>query len=141
MLRTRYTLSAILTFGIYSAQAADIPKLPAKADAIVMPRIEFREAKIEECVEFLKKRSRELDPEKIGVNITLAGHKDEVTPISFHGQKATIGQAVLKLVEIANLKVRVEGNTIHLTTNLKEPRLIPTLPPTPPIPKPTSDPK
>ena len=42
-----------------------------KLDTIILPRVEFRDATIREAIDFLKKKSVELDPAKEGVNIVL----------------------------------------------------------------------
>jgi general secretion pathway protein D len=46
-------------------------------NSIIIPKIEFREATVREAVDFLKQKSKELDPNKKGVNIVL---KLEGTP-------------------------------------------------------------
>lgn len=56
-----------------------------KLDSIIIPRLEFRDATIREAIDFLKKKSVDLDPEHQGVNIVLhldspAGSVPEVTP-------------------------------------------------------------
>ncbi len=43
----------------------------AKAQAIRIPKLEFREASVTEALDYLRRKSVELDPEKKGINIVL----------------------------------------------------------------------
>jgi general secretion pathway protein D len=54
-------------------ETGNIAKIQRKLEKIILPRLEFKEATIREAVDFLKKKSIELDPDepKTGVNIVL----------------------------------------------------------------------
>ena len=56
-----------------SANLGNTAKIQRKLERIIIPKLEFREATIREAVDFLKKKSIELDPDdpKTGVNIVL----------------------------------------------------------------------
>jgi beta-lactamase regulating signal transducer with metallopeptidase domain/lipopolysaccharide export system protein LptA len=55
------------------AAAKPVEAALKKADAIIFPRIDFRDATLAECVEFLVIKSRTLDAEGKGVNIVVNG--------------------------------------------------------------------
>ena len=56
-----------------NANLGNTAKIQRKLERIIIPKLEFREATIREAVDFLKKKSIELDPDdpKTGVNIVL----------------------------------------------------------------------
>ena len=56
-----------------SRDPGNIAKIQRKLERIIIPKLEFKEATIREAVEYLKKKSIELDPDepKTGVNIVL----------------------------------------------------------------------
>ena len=56
-----------------------------KLASIILPRLEFREATIREAIDYLKKKSQELDPTHEGVNIVLkidAGAEAPAAPVA-----------------------------------------------------------
>jgi general secretion pathway protein D len=46
-------------------------QIEKKLTQIIIPKIDFRETSIREAIDFLKEKSRQLDPDKVGVNIVL----------------------------------------------------------------------
>lgn len=71
--------------GAQTASGAGTAEIHRKLNAIIIPRLEFREATIEEAVEYLRRRSVELDmaepdPGKRGVNIVLKLDKGRRAP-------------------------------------------------------------
>jgi hypothetical protein len=117
-----------------SSRAADSPKLPAKAERLIIPRLEFRDAKLDEAVDFLVRKSREVDPDHIGLKITLGGQKDEVTEVNLSLMQVPLADVVRMLAMYADLEIVVQGEAIQLKTKLKEPPLVPKAPPAPTIP-------
>jgi hypothetical protein len=75
------TRAAIALFLTAVSALADGPRKAAptgclvqvsrKVDSIVIPRIDFRNVTVEEAIEFLRQKSKQLDPEGEGVNIVL----------------------------------------------------------------------
>ena len=55
------------------AEPGNVSKIQRKLERIIIPKLEFREATLREAVDFLKRKSVELDPDepKTGVNIVL----------------------------------------------------------------------
>jgi general secretion pathway protein D len=100
-----------------------------KLNKITFPEINFREAVISDVVNFLSTKSRELDPDKVGINIVLgagvpagpAPAPGDAAPPAAPGNARPITLSlrnvpmveVLKYVcSLANLKYRVESNAV-----------------------------
>jgi general secretion pathway protein D len=62
--------AAIITTDTKSSAASTI-QITRKLNLITIPKVDFKDATIREAVEFLVKKSKELDPESTGVNIVL----------------------------------------------------------------------
>jgi hypothetical protein len=117
-----------------SIQADDSPKLPPKAERLIVPQLVFQDAKLNEVVDFLVRKSRELDPAHTGLKMTLGGHKDELTEINISLMNVPMADVIRMFALQADLEIGVQGETINLKTKLKEPRLYPKEPPAPTIP-------
>ena len=57
--------------GALPVAAAKPLAIEEKANAIIIPKLVLKEASLQESVDFLVEKSRELDPEKKGITITL----------------------------------------------------------------------
>ena len=93
------------------------PELKSKildvAKAITIPKLDFREATLTEALEFLRSKSRDLDPRKEGINFVLK------VPPSFSQVKITISlinvpllEAVKYITNLASLEFSVEENAL-----------------------------
>ena len=119
-------LLAILALGgatraqAFESDETAAAKLTRKLQAIVIPRLDFRDATVAEAVEFLKKKSAELDtaepdPAKRGVNFVLnLGAAPEAAP-----QRLTLSLSNIPLLEalkyvtgLASLKFKVERSAV-----------------------------
>ena len=119
-------LLAILALGgatraqAFESDETAAAKLTRKLKAIVIPRLDFRDATVAEAVEFLKKKSAELDtaepdPAKRGVNFVLnLGAAPEAAP-----QRLTLSLSNIPLLEalkyvtgLASLKFKVERSAV-----------------------------
>jgi beta-lactamase regulating signal transducer with metallopeptidase domain len=90
----------------------------AKLNGIIIPDIEFRDATVRECVDFLSQKSRELDtagadPSRRGVNIVLKG--DPGGRITLSLTKIPLIEAIKYIAQLSNLKVAVDGDVVTLT--------------------------
>lgn len=88
--------------------------LSAKMEGIVFPQVEFTGATIEEAVEFLRVKSRDLDvtetdPARKGVNIILkAGDTASAASISLSLKDVPMVEALRYVTELAGMKFKVE---------------------------------
>src|SRR5688572_11516976 len=113
---------------------ADAPQtngdLRHKLNAIVIPRLELREAPVREALDFLQKKSVELDPAKTGAKIILKldaegtvpplpNDKTLVDSLNPEDVRITVSLFNIPLIEalryvtsLANLKVKLEGGAV-----------------------------
>ena len=95
--------------------------LLAKAKAMIIPKLDFREASVAEAVDFLRRKSVELDPEKKGVAIVLKEPpKLKVPPkladvkITFSLNDAPLEEAVQTVAYLADLIVEPQDYALLL---------------------------
>jgi hypothetical protein len=105
-----------------SIEAAEPPKLPPKAESIILPKYVFLNTYIFECVQFFRKTSRELDPDFDGVLIALDAPSNTLPLVTFDADKASVGDGIRKLAEVGDLEIRVDGEIVHLKPKLTKPR-------------------
>jgi len=135
-------LRALLAGGLAClAFAGDAPReesresrVARKLRTIVIPRLEFRQTDIRDVIEFLVRISRELDPEKEGVNIVLnlgSGAAQAAAPadpfaragsvtnrvsgdplITFSARHLSLQETLKVVADSAGLKYRVQGNVV-----------------------------
>ena len=87
-----------------------------KLDSIRIPRLDFSDATIREALDFIKKRSRELDdsetdPDKKGINIVLKLSSDDVaynSPITLSLDDVPLREALQYVSQAANLKIKID---------------------------------
>lgn len=83
--------------------------LEAKAAAIVIPQVHFQNATPAECVEFLRLKSRELDPDKKGLNILVrAEDMPANATISLDLRDVPLSEALKYTAELSGLSLTVE---------------------------------
>ncbi|WP_395752072.1 hypothetical protein [Prosthecobacter sp.] len=93
-------------------------RLMKKMDEIIIPSVHFKNATPEQALEFLRKKSRELDksPEGSGargvdINLRQPGHKDGPR-ITLDLKNVTLAKALLAVVEKAVMIYRVEATGV-----------------------------
>jgi hypothetical protein len=64
-------LSSLLLAALAAPCFASSPTVEDKLKEIWFRKVDFRNASIEDVLEFLRQRSRELDPDRVGVNFVL----------------------------------------------------------------------
>ena len=104
--------------GSISAEKAAIkpntrPK-PA-AGEIILPKVQFHEATLAEAVEFLRIKSRELDPEKKGLNILIKPGGDPMAKITMQLKDVPAYEALRYVAEISGCNLTVEGDVFVIT--------------------------
>ncbi len=87
-----------------------------KMDRIILPRVQFQEATIEEAIEFLRVKSRDLDtssPGGGGVNMILRnGDAPSSAKISLDLKNVPLSEALRYVTELAQMKYKVESNAV-----------------------------
>lgn len=86
--------------------ADDAALVRARLEKIIIPSIEFNEAKLSDALAFLRAKARELDPEKRGINllhIPAEGAPEPHLTVSF--KQIPLSEALKYLAALANLEV------------------------------------
>ncbi len=120
-------LLVLLTLTVGGAAAAesvrrhpgDDAEIRHKLRTIVLPRIDFEEATIHQAVRFLRQRSRELDPEKRGINLVLHLRDENRDParnrITLELNNVPLGQAIMLLCFVSDLHFHIEPHAVIIT--------------------------
>ena len=101
-----------------AATAATPPTAPAekttlqKARRIVLPQVEFRDASIAEAVEFLRTKSRDLDPDRQGINIILQTDTPSTAEITLSLRDVPLNEAVRYVSELSGMQSVFEEHAV-----------------------------
>ncbi|MEI9898235.1 MAG: LptA/OstA family protein [Chthoniobacter sp.] len=90
-----------------------------KAEKIIIPKIETREATLPEMLDFLHAKAIEFDPEKTGVNIVLQPGTESDARITVSLTNIPLSEALRYTASLANLQVRAEPNALVLAPPVK----------------------
>lgn len=101
------------TSGLSASSSASGLPIEAKLKHLILPRASFREASVEEVVEFLRLKSRDLDVDETdakrkGVNILIK------PPASQPASKITLDLSQVSLFEVLRYTVALAGCELHL---------------------------
>ena len=115
-------LLLLLTASLVNDAGEKMPAAAKPGDAeerarrIVIPRTEFQEASPEDVVNFLVSKSRELDPDKKGVNIFVHAPKEaQAARITLNLRDIPLLDAVKYVAAIAGLKMTAGENALMLS--------------------------
>jgi len=100
--------------GTISTVQARVQTKPA-AGAIILPTVQFQDATLTEAVEFLRIKSRELDPEKKGLNILVKPGGDPKAAITMQFSNVPASEALRYVAELAGCKLTVDGDVFVIT--------------------------
>jgi len=94
--------------------SAETANEQAKASKIIIPKVEFRDATVEEAVNWLRAKSRELDPEKKGVEIILGAGTEKIKEarITLSLTDIPVNEFVKYIAEAANMEMIWVGKVI-----------------------------
>lgn len=111
------------------APAAPGPPGPAmtKARDLVIPSVEFRGVTVEDALDFLNLKAREVDPGKVGLEIALQPGTKSQAKIHLSLTNVPLIEAVHYVAELAGLGLRVDRESLTLTPKGPLPVPTPTL--------------
>ncbi|MDZ4401378.1 hypothetical protein [Prosthecobacter sp.] len=125
-MKTLLVASLVLAFsGILTAQqAAEASSIQQKAEKIILPTVKFQNATIEQALEYIRVKSRELDtitqpPAAKGVSIVLRGGAMTDT-ISLDLKDVPVIDIVRYCAERVGLQHRVEKHAVVLAASFEE---------------------
>jgi beta-lactamase regulating signal transducer with metallopeptidase domain len=81
----------------------------------VLPKVQFQDATLTEAIELLRIKSRELDPEKKGLNILVKPGGDPAASITMQLSNVPANEALRYVAELAGCKLTVEGDVFVIT--------------------------
>jgi beta-lactamase regulating signal transducer with metallopeptidase domain len=86
-----------------------------KAESIILPSIKFKKATLRECLDYLRRKSVELDPEKKGVNFVLKSSPDDPVAdikITMKLENVPLSEAVKYVAELSDVRFKYDQNAI-----------------------------
>lgn len=96
--------------------------IPAPGSKIIIPSVEFRDATLTECIDFIRIKSRELDPDKKGVNIIVKPGGDASLRIALSLKDVPLSEVLRYCAELTNHKLTSDAKSFFLAPILAEPR-------------------
>ena len=85
-----------------------------KAASIILPSVQFSEATFDEAVEYFRVKSRQIDPQKAGVNIVVPPGPTTVS-LNLALQNVPLSTALHYVAQLSNLDLRYQENAVILT--------------------------
>lgn len=91
------------------------------AGKIILPSVEFRDTPLADCLDFFRIKSRELDPDKKGVNIIIKPGGDASARITLSLKNVPLSEALRYCAALANHKLTSDAQSFFLAPILEEP--------------------
>jgi beta-lactamase regulating signal transducer with metallopeptidase domain len=102
-----------------SAIDSDIPEPKSAAEIpspkITFPSLELRDANLTECIDYIRTKARELDPDKKGVNIIVKPGGDETVRFSMSFKDLPVFEVLRYAAELSNHKLTTDARSYYLT--------------------------
>jgi len=99
---------------VAGAEKLDLTK---RADGIILPKVDYREASVPEIVEHLNRASKDLDPDKVGVPIELsAAAKASNTKITLSLKNVPLTEVIKYITNLARLKYRITSSKVMIVS-------------------------
>ncbi|HET6409648.1 MAG TPA: M56 family metallopeptidase, partial [Chthoniobacteraceae bacterium] len=109
-------LEQLLTAESSSSPQAEIVHqhpIVGKLERMIIPRLELRESSARESLEFLERKTRDMDPDKTGVKFTIkAGDESMATRITISLRNIPMIEAIKYVTNLASLKYHVTNEEI-----------------------------
>lgn len=86
-----------------------------KLQKMILEAVDFEDAPISAILTYLNERSRQLDPDKVGISILINLPPDElasIPPVSMNFDSIPIGEVIRYLCQAAGLKYRIEESAV-----------------------------
>ncbi len=92
-------------------------EIQKKLSDIIIDHIEYEDVKVTECIKHILQRSKELDPEKKGIEIqTIINNEDDIPSITMLVDDIPLGDAVRYICRGANLKYRIHKDKVIIAS-------------------------
>lgn len=97
-----------------ASDAAGASNVKNRAAQIILPRVEFRDASVSECVNYLRQKSRELDPQKQGVPILLIALPSQQPRVTLSLTNVPLYEALSYVAHASKLKLEAGEKALFL---------------------------
>ena len=94
-----------------------LAQLDQKLRTITIPQLEFRDTPLSDAVDFIRVKSRELDPDRRGINLVRDSLVDGNTPITLKLTRVPLKEALRYTAELSDAQVGLEPNAVVLVPN------------------------
>ncbi|MEM7395232.1 MAG: hypothetical protein AAF492_23105 [Verrucomicrobiota bacterium] len=109
------TTALSLLFLLFVSSASAQSTIGIRLNTIMMPDLNFRNRTVQEICDFLMAKSRDLDPEGIGVNIILMTDKKN-EKVTWSLKSTSVKRVIELLVATADLDYVVDRNAVVIKT-------------------------
>ncbi len=89
--------------------------IAAPGSKIIFPSVEFRDATLTECIDFIRIKARDLDPDKKGVNVILKPGGNETARITLSLKNVPLSEVLRYCAELTNHKLTSDAQSFFLT--------------------------
>lgn len=89
-------------------------KLSKMARQIVLEKIEFNAAPLDEVINFITQKSAEVTPGHRGINMILSRRVDPVIPVSLQMENVPISRVLAKIANQTAIEIRIEKYAVFL---------------------------
>ena len=91
-------------------------RIRTKAEQIIIPKIDLRDATLAEALLFLRVKAKELDPEKEGINFVVEDSPPGDPRITMTLRDVPLKEALHYVTELAGMKFRFDGNAVTIVS-------------------------
>lgn len=137
-MKTPILATLALTFSgvLFAQSSAEAPTVQQKLEKIIFPTVQFQDATIQQAVEYLRVKSRDLDttsddPSQKGVSFVVRMDGATPAPISLNLKNVPLLEALRYCTELSGLKYRVEAYAVVVAPDFTEKPVPPVATPPP----------
>jgi hypothetical protein len=137
-MKTRILATFALAFSgvLFAQSSAETPTIQQKLEKIIMPTVSFQNATIQQALEYLRVKSRDLDttsddPAQKGVSFVVKMNGAAPAPISLDLKNVPLLEALRYCTELAGMKYRVESHAVMVAPDFAEQPIPPAATPPP----------
>jgi hypothetical protein len=114
------TVSIVRLDAAKGKDAKKVAALIEKAKSMILSHVEFRDATLGEGVDLLRRKSRELDPEKKGLNILLKPSVGPTPKMTLNLNDMSLYEVLRSVAKLAEMEFVVEEEALVVQPGGKE---------------------
>jgi len=130
------TLALVFSGVLFAQSSAEAPTVQQKLEKIIFPTVSFQNATIQQALEYLRVKSRDLDTisadtAQKGVSFVVKMDGATAVPISLDLKNVPLIDALRYCTELAGMKYRVEAHAVMIASEFVEKPIPPAATPPP----------